>query len=62
METLCLVLIILGALIMASNIVMYFFFAKNMHDIIFSGKKKDEALLSVGMALLVFFLIGYILV
>ena len=47
---------------MASNIVIYFFFAKNMHDIIFSGKKKDEALLSVGMALLVFFLIGYILV
>ncbi len=47
---------------MANNIVMYFFFAKNMHDIIFSGKKKDEALLSVGMALLVFFLIGYILV
>lgn len=62
MVELCLVLIILGALIMFGNIVSYFFFAKSMHDIIFSGKKKDEALLIVGMALLVFFLIGYILV
>ena len=62
MEELCLALIILGALIMAGNIVSYFFFAKSMHDIIFSGKKKDEALLIVGMTLLVFFLIGYILV
>ena len=62
MEELCLVLIILGALIMVGNIVSYFIFAKRMHDIIFSGKKKDEALLTVGMVLLVFFLIGYILV
>ena len=62
MEALCLALIILGALIMVGNIVAYFFFAKNMHDIIFSGKKRDEALLVIGIVLLIFFLIGYILV
>lgn len=62
MEELCLALIILGAVIMVINIVSYFFFAKNMHDIIFSGKRADEALIVVGMTLLVFFLIGYILV
>ena len=62
MEVLVLVLIILGAVIMVGNIAMYGVFIYRMNDVISSGRKKDSFLVFLGLVLLIFFLIGYIVV
>ena len=62
METLILVLILVGAANMVSNIVFYILFAFRMRDVISGGVKKDKAMIVVGLILIVFFLVGYIYV
>lgn len=56
------ILIWSGALIMLSNIVRYIFFAQSMNDTVTSKNKKARFWLTVGLVLIVFFQIGYIVV
>ena len=62
METLILVLILVGAANMVSNIVFYIRFTIKMKDVISGGVKKDNAMIITGLVLVVFFLIGYVYV
>ena len=60
METLTLVLILVGAANMVSNIIFYIIFTFKMRDVISGGVKKDNAMIITGLILIVFFLFGYI--
>ena len=62
METLILVLILVGAANMVANIVFYIIFMIKMKDVISGGVKKDNIMITVGLVLIVFFLIGYVYV
>ena len=62
METLILVLILVGAANMVSNIVFYILFMLRMKDVISGGVKRDNAMIVIGLVLIVFFLFGYIYV
>ena len=62
METLILVLILVGAANMVSNIVFYILFMLRMKDVITGGVKRDNAMIVIGLVLIVFFLLGYIYV
>ena len=62
MDILILVLIWLGAANMISNIIFYIIFAFRMKDVISGGVKKDNAMIIVGLILIIFFLLGYIYV
>ena len=62
METLTLVLILVGAANMVSNIIFYIIFTFKMRDVISGGVKKDNAMIITGFILIVFFLFGYIYV
>ena len=62
METLTLVLILVGAANMVSNIIFYIIFTFRMRDVISGGVKKDNAMIIAGLILIVFFLFGYIYV
>ena len=62
MDTLVLVLILVGAAIMVANIVFYIIFMIKMKDVISGGVKRDNIMISIGLILIVFFLIGYVYV
>ena len=62
MEILTLVLILVGAANMVSNIIFYIIFTFRMRDVISGGVKKDNAMIIAGLILIVFFLFGYIYV
>ena len=62
MEILTLVLILVGAANMVSNIIFYIIFTFKMRDVISGGVKKDNAMIITGLILIVFFLFGYIYV
>ena len=62
METLILVLILVGAANMVANIVFYIIFSFRMRDVISGGVKKDNAMIIIGLILIIFFLIGYVYV
>lgn len=62
MEVVILVLILVGAANMVSNIVFYILFMLKMKDVISGGVKKDNAMIVVGLILIVFFLLGYVYV
>ena len=47
---------------MVGNIIAYAYFMRGLNDVISSGKKKDNILMLVGLVLLVFFLVGYLVV
>ena len=53
-------MIIAGALLMQANIIRYAFFLSGMNDVISAGDKKSTALRSLGLVLLIFFLLGYV--
>lgn len=55
-------MVIAGALIMVSNIVRYIVFARKMNDAITSKNKRVGVWITIGLILLVFFLIGYIVI
>lgn len=56
------VLVVLGAVIMASNIVRYLIFVQRMNDVITRKNKAVGVWLTTGLVLLIFFFIGYIVV
>ena len=56
------ILIITGAAIMVGNIVTYFIFMFRMRDVISAGRTRDNAFLIIGLVLLFFFLVGYLIV
>ena len=62
METLILVLILVGAANMVSNIVFYILFMTRMKDVISGGVKRDNAMTIAGLVLIIFFLLGYLYV
>ena len=62
MDTLVLVLILVGAANMVSNIIFYIIFTIKMKDVISGGVKKDNIMIAIGLVLIVFFLIGYLYV
>ena len=62
MDILVLILILVGAANMVSNIVFYIIFTFKMKDVISGGVKKDNIMIAVGLVLIVFFLIGYLYV
>jgi HD-GYP domain-containing protein (c-di-GMP phosphodiesterase class II) len=57
-----LVIILLGACIMVANVVFYIIFMFRMRDVISGGIKRDKVLMTIGLLLLIFFLVGYIYV
>ena len=62
MTTIILVLIILGAMLMVTNIIRYCFFLHSIRDVLSSGRKRDRAWQLLALVLLIFFLIGYLFV
>ena len=62
MDTLVLVLILVGAANMVANIIFYIIFMIKLKDVISGGVKKDNIMIAVGLVLIVFFLIGYVYV
>jgi putative nucleotidyltransferase with HDIG domain len=53
-------MIIAGALLMQWNIIRYAIFLSGMSDVISAGDKKSTTLRSLGLVLLIFFLLGYV--
>lgn len=53
-------MIIAGALLMQWNIIRYAVFLAGMNDVISAGDKKSTILRVTGLALLIFFLLGYL--
>lgn len=62
MEKINNVLIFAGSFIMIGNIVGYIVFMFKMRDVISSGRKRDNHILTLGLSLLVFFFAGYLFV
>lgn len=54
--------ILLGILIMVTNIVRYVLFMKNTSDVLSAGSRRDKAWKNLALVLLIFFLIGYIFI
>jgi len=54
--------IIAGASLMVVNIIRYFKFIKSTQDVISSGKPRDVFITYLALALLIFFLLGYIFI
>ncbi|MBQ6028437.1 MAG: HD domain-containing protein [Treponema sp.] len=59
-RTIIFVMIIAGALLMQWNIIRYAIFLSGMSDVISAGDKKSTTLRSLGLVLLIFFLLGYV--
>ena len=59
-RTIIFLMIIAGALLMQWNIIRYAIFLSGMSDVISAGDKKSTALRSLGLVLLIFFLLGYV--
>ena len=59
MEILITLLIVVGALNMAGNIIRYHRFLVSCEDVLSSGKKSDRMWMLLAQVLLIFFLIGY---
>lgn len=54
------VLIIIGSIIMVGNIIAYIRFIRTSTDVMLSGKRGEPIWEKIGLALLVFFLLGYL--
>ena len=62
MDIIVLVLIIIGAIVMIGNIIVYIMFMLKMRDVISGGVRPDNAMLVLGLILIIFFLGGYIFI
>ena len=62
MQLLIDIMIIIGVVIMVTNIIRYLIFIRGNADVLSSGAKDDRMWEYISLALLVFFLIGYIIV
>ncbi|HAF26965.1 MAG TPA: hypothetical protein DCG85_06585, partial [Lachnospiraceae bacterium] len=54
------VFIIIGSIIMVGNIIAYIRFIRTSTDVMLSGKRGEPIWENIGLALLVFFLLGYL--
>lgn len=54
------IFIVLGSILMVVNIVRYFWFLKNTHDVLSTGSRRDRIWKAIAGVLLVFFLLGYL--
>ena len=54
--------IVLGSIIMVGNIIAYIRFIKDSTDVMLSGKHREPLWEKIGLYLLIFFLLGYLLV
>ena len=61
-HTIIFIMILLGAALMVTNIARYVLFIRSTRDVLSSGRRTDEIWELTSLALLVFFLIGYLLV
>ena len=52
--------IVLGSILMVVNIIRYFLFIKNTHDVLSAGSVRDRVWKTVAGVMLVFFLFGYL--
>ena len=52
--------IVLGSILMVVNIIRYFLFIKNTHDVLSAGSVRDRVWKTVAGVLLIFFLFGYL--
>ena len=57
-----LIFVIIGSLIMVTNIVRYYFFIRTTRDVLSAGRLRDKIWKNVAFDLLVFFLVGYIFI
>ena len=62
MDYLISAMIISGAVLMVANIIRYIRFILGLKDVLSSGAKKDLAWEYISLALLIFFLVGYLVV
>ena len=62
MKTAILIFIIIGSILMVTNIVRYIFFLRTTHDVLSSGSRRDRVWKYVALVLLIFFLIGYLFI
>lgn len=62
MDIIVLILIIIGAIVMIGNIIVYIMFMLKMRDVISGGVRPDNAMLVLGLILIIFFLGGYIFI
>ncbi len=62
MEILIFVLIIIGALVMVTNIIRYIVFLRSTHDVLSTGSRRDRLRKNLALVLLIFFLIGYLFI
>jgi HD-GYP domain-containing protein (c-di-GMP phosphodiesterase class II) len=54
------VVILCGSILMVINIVRYFRFLKNSHDVLSAGSRRDRIWKTIAAVLLIFFLLGYL--
>ena len=62
MDIVITIFIIIGSVLMVTNIIRYLLFLKTTHDVLSSGSKRDRVWKYVAMVLLIFFLIGYLFI
>ena len=62
MDIVITIFIIIGSVLMVTNIIRYLLFLKTTHDVLSSGSKRDRVWKYVAMILLIFFLIGYLFI
>ena len=60
MDSFVLGLIIIGAVVMITNILRYIRFLHTTHDVLSSGSHRDRFRKYLALVLLIFFLIGYV--
>ncbi len=62
MKTLIFVLIIIGSVVMITNIIRYIAFLHSTHDVLSAGSRRDRIRKYLALVLLIFFLIGYLFI
>jgi HD-GYP domain-containing protein (c-di-GMP phosphodiesterase class II) len=62
MKILIICLIIIGSIVMITNITRYIQFLHSTHDVLSSGNRRDRFRKHLALALLVFFLLGYLFI
>ena len=62
MKILIICLIIIGSIVMITNITRYIQFLHSTHDVLSSGNRRDRFRKHLALAFLVFFLLGYLFI
>ena len=62
MDNVIILFIIIGSVLMLTNIIRYLNFLKTTHDVLSTGSRRDRVWKYTAMVLLIFFLIGYLFI